>query len=57
MEEETTAAPAITGQDDRPGFGLSWRPATLEGAAPGPTLIEPWTHGMPPNEADGIADK
>ena len=57
MEEETTAAAAITGQDDRPGFGLSWRPAALEGAAPGPTLTEPWTHGMPPSEADGIADK
>ena len=57
MEEETTAAPAIAGQDDRPGLGLLWRPATLEGAAPGPDMTGPWTHGMPPNEADGIADK
>lgn len=57
MEEEIAAALAITGKDDRPGLGLSWRPETLEGAAPGPDTTEPRTHGVPQTEADGIADK
>ena len=57
MEEETAAASAITGEDDRPGLGLPWSLETLEGAAPGPDTTEPRTHGMPQTEADGIADK
>lgn len=41
MKEETTAALAITGEDDRPGLGLSWGPEALAGAAPGPDTTQP----------------
>lgn len=57
MKEETAAAPAITGKDDRPGLGLSWGPEAFGGAAPGPDTTEPWTRGMSHTEADGAADK
>lgn len=56
-DEETTAAPATPGEDDRPGRGLSWGPGTLGGAAPAPDTTEPWTRGMSHTEADATAAK
>lgn len=45
--EEGAAAPAVTGKDDRPGLGLSWKPECPGGAAQAPGTAEPRAHGVP----------